>query len=66
MIAVDTPSGAVREVIIDHCFRAGLLLLGCGETAIRFCPPLCITSGQVTIALRILSTVLGELGKTPP
>lgn len=64
MIAVDTPSSAVREVIIDHCFRAGLLLLGCGETAIRFCPPLCITSDQVVTALQILSTVVRELAKT--
>ena len=39
-------------------FRRGLLLLGCGDSAIRFCPPLCITAEQVETALRILDTVL--------
>ena len=65
MIAVDTPSAKVREAVIDLCFRSGLLLLGCGESAIRFCPPLCITPEQVTTALGILSTVVANLGKTP-
>ena len=41
-------------------FRQGLLLLGCGESAIRFCPPLCVTAEQVETALRILGGVLAE------
>ena len=63
MIAVDTPSAALREIIIDHCFRAGLLLLGCGEAAIRFCPPLCITPEHVRVALGILESVIAEMGR---
>lgn len=58
MTAVDTPSGAVRERIIQVCFQRGLLLLGCGESAIRFCPPLCIAAEQVETCLRILDNVL--------
>ena len=45
---------------IHQMFRQGLLLLGCGESAIRFCPPLCVTAEQVDTALRILAGVLAE------
>ena len=43
---------------MQTAFRQGLLLLGCGESAIRFCPPLCITAEQVETALGILDEVL--------
>src|SRR5262245_39524640 len=58
MTAVDLPSATVRERVIQTCFQRGLLLLGCGDTAIRFCPPLCITAAQVETCLRILGEVL--------
>src|SRR5262249_21311488 len=38
---------AVRDRIVQAAFRQGLLLLGCGDAAIRFCPPLCVTAEQV-------------------
>lgn len=59
MTAVDLPSSALREKVIQAAFQRGLLLLGCGETAIRFCPPLCISAAQVDTALAILDEVLG-------
>jgi 4-aminobutyrate aminotransferase len=68
MTAVDVPSAALREKVIQTAFRRGLLLLGCGETAIRFCPPLCVTAAQVDTALSILDGVIGavEPAKTQP
>ena len=51
------PSAALREKVIQTAFRRGLLLLGCGETAIRFCPPLCVSAAQVETALTILDGV---------
>jgi 4-aminobutyrate aminotransferase len=55
-----------RDDIVQSSFRYGLLLLGCGEAAIRFCPPLCISAQQVDTALGILDAVLtacrGERG----
>src|SRR5438067_1279890 len=48
----------LRDAIIQTAFHRGLLLLGCGEAAIRFCPPLCITAEQIETALRILDGVL--------
>jgi len=52
------PDPALREDVIQTCFRRGLLLLGAGESAIRFCPPLCVTAEQVETALDILGGVL--------
>jgi 4-aminobutyrate aminotransferase len=51
---------ALREKVIQAAFQQGLLLLGCGESAIRFCPPLCISAEQVETCLHILDTVLTE------
>jgi 4-aminobutyrate aminotransferase len=53
-----TPDPELRDEIVQAAFRSGLLLLGCGECAVRFCPPLCITAEQVETALRILENVL--------
>ena len=52
---------ALREDVIQTCFRQGLLLLHCGESGIRFCPPLCVTAEQVETCLRILDGVLTVL-----
>ena len=69
MTAVDVVKGpplhehdaARREKIIQSAFQRGLLLLGCGESALRFCPPLCITEKEVQICLSILDAVLTEI-----
>jgi 4-aminobutyrate aminotransferase len=47
-----------RDRILEQCFHQGLLLLGCGKAAIRFCPPLVIDADQIQVALSILKTVL--------
>ncbi|HEX4613030.1 MAG TPA: acetyl ornithine aminotransferase family protein [Urbifossiella sp.] len=66
MTAVDVidpagrPDPVAREAVIQAAFHRGLLLLGCGESGIRFCPPLCVTAGQVETALALLASVIGE------
>jgi len=54
-----------RNDIIDRCFQKGLLLLGCGASSIRFCPPLVIGKQDVETALRILDECLTEVGSRP-
>ncbi len=66
MTAADLPSASYREKVIQTAFHRGLLLLGCGETALRFCPPLCISAAQVETALRILDGVLGSVEVAKP
>jgi 4-aminobutyrate aminotransferase len=53
-----TPDAALRDEVVQTAFRQGLLLLGCGDSAVRFCPPLCVSAGQVDAALAILGRVL--------
>jgi 4-aminobutyrate aminotransferase len=51
---------ALRDELVQAAFQRGLLLLGCGESAVRFCPPLCVTAEQVETALAILTQVLAD------
>ncbi|MFC2169010.1 acetyl ornithine aminotransferase family protein [Acidobacteriota bacterium] len=46
--------------IANRAFQKGLLLLPCGESVIRFSPPLVITSCEVDRAVDIFSEVLAE------
>lgn len=67
MVAIDCLDAAgnldpqLRDRIVNSAFLRGLLLLGCGKAAIRFCPPLVIDSDQIQIALQILQDILGEM-----
>ncbi len=66
MVAVDLWDGEgklnpkLRDSILHAAFHRGLLLLGCGKAAIRFCPPLVIDERQIHIAIDILKDVLGQ------
>jgi 4-aminobutyrate aminotransferase len=67
MVAMDVideasraPAPAQRDAVVQSAFRQGFLLLGCGENAVRFCPPLCISAEQVDTALSVLDRVLTE------
>jgi 4-aminobutyrate aminotransferase len=51
-------AGAWRDRMIQESFQRGLLLLGCGDRTVRFCPPLCITKPQIEIAIRVLGDVV--------
>jgi 4-aminobutyrate aminotransferase len=55
-----TPAPALRDEVVQAAFRHGLLLLGCGESAVRFCPPLCVTAGQVDQTLELLGMILAK------
>jgi len=61
---VDSESGEGdhdrRDKLVQAAFHHGLLLLGCGECGLRFCPPLCISADQIDTALQILARVLTE------
>src|SRR6266446_4268408 len=69
MIAMDLvkenagPDPASRDAMVQTAFNQGLLLLGAGDSAIRFCPPLCISAEQVETALQILGGIIA--GRKP-
>jgi 4-aminobutyrate aminotransferase len=55
------PAVARRDAVVQACFRRGLLVLGCGESAIRLCPPLVVTHEECQRALGILEEALVEV-----
>jgi 4-aminobutyrate aminotransferase len=52
------PASTERDDIVQACFRRGLLMLGCGVSTLRFCPPLVVTEEQCDVAVGIIDEVL--------
>ena len=52
------PATALRNRVEALAFERGLIILGCGETAVRLCPPLLINEYEATVALDILEDAL--------
>jgi 4-aminobutyrate aminotransferase len=55
------PFDALIPKLEEAAFKRGLLLLGCGRSVIRLCPPLLIDREDIATALRILDESLTEL-----
>jgi 4-aminobutyrate aminotransferase len=51
----------LRNSIIIKAFHKGLLLLGCGENSIRFCPGLTVKSEEIDVCLSIIDEVLRDV-----
>jgi 4-aminobutyrate aminotransferase len=56
-------SPKIRDEIVDRALRKGLLLLSCGDSSIRYIPPLVVTSEQVETGMDILEEAIKEAGK---
>jgi len=52
--ATREPATAVRNRVETLAFERGLMVLGCGETTLRLCPPLIVSEQEATVALDIL------------
>jgi len=59
---VGEPAPELRDRVIDAAFHRGLLLLPCGPSTLRFCPPLCLTERQVEIGLELFGKALDGVG----
>jgi 4-aminobutyrate aminotransferase len=57
------PASQLRNRVETLCFEKGLMILGCGETSIRLCPPLIVTEDEATVALDILEECLTQVEK---
>jgi 4-aminobutyrate aminotransferase len=55
------PDVANRDKILQECFKRGLLMLGCGSNAIRFCPPLILSEAEANAGLDIFEEALKSL-----
>ncbi|HZD42156.1 MAG TPA: aminotransferase class III-fold pyridoxal phosphate-dependent enzyme, partial [Terriglobales bacterium] len=54
------PDRALRDRVILGCFEKGLLLLGCGESTVRFCPPLIVTREEAATAVEIFESAISQ------
>ena len=57
------PATELRNRVETLAFEQGLMILGCGETSIRLCPPLIVTEEEATVALDILEDALAQVEK---
>lgn len=51
-------AGGFRDRVVEQAFDRGLLILGCGESSLRLCPPLVVTQDEADIALDLLEESL--------
>jgi 4-aminobutyrate aminotransferase len=58
--ATGEPAKKLCDAVITRAFHNGLLLLSCGQSTVRFMPPLMITTGDVDEAMTLLETALAE------
>ena len=61
--ATREPATALRNRVETLAFERGLMILGCGETSIRLCPPLILNEHEATVALDILEDALNAVEK---
>jgi 4-aminobutyrate aminotransferase len=59
------PARSWRNLIIKAAFERGLLLLGCGENSIRFCPPLTVNAAEIDTCLSIFDDAIQVVVKSP-
>lgn len=57
------PAADFRDQVMIKSFDKGLLLLGCGQSTIRFCPPLIVKREDVETAVSIFDSVLAEFDR---
>jgi 4-aminobutyrate aminotransferase len=56
--ATREPATALRNRVETLAFERGLMVLGCGETTLRICPPLIVSEQEATVALDILEEAI--------
>jgi 4-aminobutyrate aminotransferase len=56
--ATREPVTELRNRVETLAFERGLMILGCGESSIRLCPPLIVSEHEATVALDILEDAL--------
>ncbi len=61
MRAFDLPSTAMRNEFLDRMFQNGVLMVGCGQSSVRFRPPLTITSDELDEGVEIIRTSLQQV-----
>ncbi len=56
-----TPAKALCDALITRSYHNGLILLSCGQSTVRFMPPLLVTTADVDEAISMLEASLEEV-----
>jgi 4-aminobutyrate aminotransferase len=59
------PDGKLRDRVMQRCFEKGLLVLSCGESTLRLCPPLIVTEEESATAVEIFDAAVAEASAMP-
>ncbi len=59
--ATKTPAKSLCDALIARAYQNGLILLSCGQSTVRFMPPLMVTAADVDEALHLLDASLSEV-----
>jgi len=54
------PHPEARKRVVHRAFEQGVLILGCGESTVRFMPPLIVEPEQIDFALEVLERCISE------
>jgi 4-aminobutyrate aminotransferase len=55
------PAPETRGQVVRECFRRGVLVLGCGESAVRFSPALSISEEQIDAAVAVFRAAVAAV-----
>jgi 4-aminobutyrate aminotransferase len=59
--ATKTPAKSLCDALIARAYQNGLILLSCGQSTVRFMPPLMVTAADVDEAVHLLEASLSEV-----
>jgi 4-aminobutyrate aminotransferase len=66
MVGVEFHTHEQAEAVERAAFERGLLVLECGESTLRLCPPLVVSSDEVDLAARIFGEALEAAAHPAP
>lgn len=64
--AIDLPNAPARDAVLEHCFQNNMMILGCGESTIRFRPPLITQKEHIDKGIEIIERSYREAASRCP
>ena len=62
MCAFDLPDPKRRAAFLEQCCEAGLVMLGCGVSSVRFRPPLVVSADELDEGINLIDAALRKMG----
>ena len=59
--AIEFDLKKTRDLVVEHCMKQGLLVIGAGYKSLRFLPPLTVTKREIDVAVDVLARVIRKI-----